>query len=130
MIKDFKDYSELKLFSEAQHKTITDLSKKLIKLEEENRHLKSLLETTTDIVSKPKIVDLSEPDEETIARVQLARLKDNSFNRELSLEECRKVETYSKILNILNQNKKKTIEVSAQAISNDDLMKMLEDGTK
>lgn len=130
MVKDFKDYAELHLFAQSQHKLINDLSKKVVKLEEENKHLKYLLETTTDVVSKPKIVDLSEPDEETISRIQLAKIKENAFNRELTFEEAKKVEVYSKILNTALQNKKKTIEVSAQSIDSADLMKMLEDGAK
>lgn len=127
MVKDFKDYAELHLFAQSQHKTITELSKKITKLEEENKHLKSLLETTTDIVSKPKIIDLSEPDEESIARMQLKRLNETSLTRELSYEEAKKVDIYTKLLLSINQNKPKTIEVSAKALSNDDLIKMLEE---
>lgn len=130
MVKDFKDYAELRLFCESQHKTITEISKKMVRLEDENKHLKSLLETTTDIIKKPLLADLSESDEETISRIQLARLKEMSFERELSYEECKKVSEYAKILNLSLQNSKKIIEVSAKAISTNDLMKMLDNESK
>lgn len=113
MSKNFKDFIELQEFSQAQHSTIIELSKKISNLEKENLHLKQLLETTTQLTlsdNKPMIVDLGISNEEIISATELRKLKELcvSKNDTLTLEEAKKVELYTKILSGLrNKGKSK-----------------------
>lgn len=106
MTKDFKDIAELKAYSDAQYKLVIELSKKIHLLEEENIHLKKLLENST-----PLIKDLSSPiqiyseltDEEAICRMELKKLKDLSIERDLNMEEAKRVEIYTKLITAMKQ---------------------------
>lgn len=130
MLSDFKEVSEIKLFTEAQHKTIIELSKKIKKLEDENNHLKKLLETSTPLIDSDK-KDLIQSqsfltsDEETICVTQLNKLRDVSFERELTLEESRRVEIFSKILTTL-RNSPKTIKVESKKYTDAELIALIE----
>lgn len=103
MSSNFKDFIALKEFSEGQYKTITILSKKIVSLEEENKHLKELLQSTTQLTTTdrhPIIVDLGISNEEVIAATELRKLKETCVTNqgELTLEQAKKVELYTKIL--------------------------------
>lgn len=129
MLQSYKDYSSLMEFAEGQMKLIGDLSKKIVKLEDENKHLTQLLETTTDIVKKPQIIELNSTllsNEEIISETQLKLLKDTSFQRELTLEECKKVSEYSKILNTV-KSKSRTIKGEAKQLSDNELLALFDD---
>lgn len=95
MLSDLKDIAELKKFAEAQNKTILNLSKELKESQEKLKHLEKLLESTTDILPSSK--EYSKEDEAICIR-QLQVLRDLSDDRELTYEEAKKVDTYSKIL--------------------------------
>lgn len=95
MLSDLKDIAELKKFAEAQNKTILNLSKELKESKEKLKHLEKLLESTTEII--PSSSEYSKEDEAICIR-QLQMLRDLSNDRELTYEEAKKVDTYSKIL--------------------------------
>jgi hypothetical protein len=132
MLEQFKDMSSLQKYAEAQYKTILSLSRKVKTLEEENIELKDLLEKSTPVLNEEKKnfviyqVEASS-DEEMIAKVQLARIKEISMDRELTLEEAKRVEIFTKILNTKGSNS--SIAVQTQKMDNDDLLKMLENDT-
>jgi len=123
--KDFADYAALLEFCTAQQATILSISKQLVSLETKNKHLEDLLSKTSPLLVKEQSEPLTEmflsSDEESICRMQLQKLRDVSIERELTLEESRKVEIYSKILLQL-QNKPKTIRVEAQKLSDVELL--------
>jgi hypothetical protein len=130
MLDEVKDMSELRVFSEAQQKTIIKLSKKNKELEEEVVHLKKLLESQTPIIqSSEQPIGLGEKfltsDQESICRMELNKLKQTSFERELTLEEAKRVDIYSKILNVL-ENSPKTIKVETKGIPSQDLMSLVQ----
>lgn len=131
MIKEFKEFGELKSFAESQMKTIQELSKRIVALEQERDHLKNILETTTDLLEKPKILlfENYNNDEEVIAKQQLAMLKQRSDTSELTLEETKKVAEYSKILRELGQKKDNKKEIEVKALSDDELLKLLNEPT-
>lgn len=122
--KEFSDYAALLEFSSAQQETILSLSKQLVKLEEKNKKLESMLAKQSIISEEPKESNTElfiSSDEEAICRTQLQKLREVALDRELTLEESRKVEIYSKILLQL-QNKPKTIKVEAQKLSTTELL--------
>lgn len=121
--KLFDSEEDLRVFSEAQTSTIINLNKKINELNEENKHLKNLLEKSTPIISAG-IMQESD-DEETISRTQLRILRNVSMERELTLEECRKVDTYAKLL-IALLGKTKTIQSKTKDISTEELLKLVE----
>lgn len=121
MTREFREYAELKAFANSQHKTIVSLSQKNKLLEDEIKHLQSLLADQTMILQKPNSSPTTSPitldteitDQEIICLEQLKVLKATAFERELTLEECKKVSEYSKILHTLkirSQEKKESDE--------------------
>jgi len=132
MLQQFKDVASLQKYAEAQYKTILSLSKKVKVLEEENIELKDLLEKSTPLLNEEKKnfttynIEASS-DEEMIAKVQLARMKEISMDRELTLEEAKRVEIFTKILSSKGNNSSSTIQI--QKMGNDDLLKLLENDT-
>lgn len=97
---EFKEFAELKKFAEAQQKTILQLSKQVKEKDEEVKHLKKLVESTTPIIQTEdkKILNTEDNDQEFICRMELKKLRDISLERELTLEEAKKVDIYTKLL--------------------------------
>ena len=129
MLEQFKDMASLQKYADAQYKTILSLTKKVKLLEQENINLKDILEKSTPLLDEEKkTFNLPEVEassnEEMIAKVQLARLNEISLERELTLEEAKRVEIFTKILSAKGANK--SITVQMQKMNNDDLLKMLE----
>src|SRR5271170_5580033 len=110
-IEQYKSMDDLQLFAEAQNSTILQLSKKIQKLEEERDHLKKLLESSVPLIKeegKEGAEKFLTSAEEAICIMQLERLRDISSSRELTLEESRRCEIFSKILSTF-RNMPKTI---------------------
>jgi len=132
MLEQIKDFASLQKYAEAQYKTILSLSRKVKVLEEENVELKDLLEKSTPLLNEEKKnfityqVEASS-DEEMIAKVQLARMKEISMDRELTLEEAKRVEIFTKILN--TKGSSSSITLQTQKMDNEDLLKMLDNDT-
>lgn len=133
MLKEFKNLNELQQFSEAQHKTIIELSKKNQKLEEEVKHLKTLLDSQTpklpiqqqeqSIIKSGAII---EDHEENICRMELKKLHDLSLERQLTYEETKKVEIYTKLL-IAIQAKAKSNVIELKKTDTSDLLQLVQD---
>ncbi len=119
----FDDQEDLKVFAEAQTKTIINLNKKINELNDEIKHLKSVLSKSTPIIST-NLIEESD-DEETIARMQLRLLKNVSLERELTYEETKKVDIYAKLLlTLMGRNKNKVSP--GKDLSTEDLLKLVE----
>ena len=132
MLEQATDFASLKKYAEAQYKTILSLSKKVKVLEEENIELKDLLEKSTPVLNEEKKEFIAyqveaASDEEMIAKVQLARMKEISMDRELTLEEAKRVEIFTKILSAKGSSS--SITVQTQKMDSDDLLKMLDNDT-
>lgn len=133
MFKQFKTMEESRAFAEAQYKTIVELSRKIQKLEDDKKHLESLLESTSPLLPEPKtgLLDNVIPDEQVIAEVQLNILKSKALSghsgTELTLEETKKVEAYSKILATLKSaSNKKPEDIVVKQTSSADLLKLID----
>lgn len=119
--------SELQAYSNAQTKTIVELSRKLNEKDQEILHLKKLLEGSTPLIREKKdLTKFESNDQEYICRIEINKLRDISIERELTLEECKKLDIYSKILKDL-LNAPKTIEVKSRNLSDAELLAGLED---
>jgi hypothetical protein len=124
MMKEFKDFSELHMFAEAQQRSLIDLSKKVKKLEDENAALKRELNASKMPQTSQRVQTLNPiaiGDDEMICRRQLSLLREQSMERELTLEEARRFEIFTKTLTSI-ENKPKVIEVQTRGLSNDELL--------
>jgi len=105
----------------AQTRQINELRKKLEELSKQCETL-TIENTKLKALAPASSLDSTIPDEESICLVQLALLNNMSMQRELTLEECKKAEIYSKIL-ISIRAKKPTEETSSIGnLSNEDLL--------
>lgn len=102
MSKNFKTkaelqshYTELMQLAGAQEMQLQKLIKELEDKSKEIDHLKSMLAKAVPIIGGAEQIIPS--DEELIAEMQLAKLKDRAHERDLTLEEARKFEIFSKI---------------------------------
>lgn len=126
--KEFDTIEEWKAFSYAQQKQVQSLSKKIKELELEKKSLNSQLLA----IPRPdqELIDPSQPnllmqsDAETISQVQLKILKNVSYDRELTLEEAKRLEIYNKIL-LSHQENTNDVQVTGQSISEADLISFL-----
>lgn len=125
MIEDFKSIEEFKVYIYAQKKTITDQSRKLFKLDNEIKDLKKQL-LSFESKELPPIQSelLMGTDSEVIAKIQLAKLKEVSFEREFTLDECKRAEILVKILNANKKIDEKATGDKPMAI--EDLMRIVE----
>lgn len=127
-ILQYKEMSQLQAYAEAQNSTILQMSKKLKKIEEERDHLKQLLESSVPILKsdKPQLGEkFLTSSEEAICVMQLEKLRDISSERELTLEEARRVEIFSKVLSA-SKNSPKVIELKTKHMTNDELLAIVE----
>lgn len=106
-----KKIEDLEAFCEAQAKTIIELNKKL---NEKQIEYDALKKNTGNVIPLKKsdgtLIEgqFAVKDEETICREQLFLLKNLSMDRELTMEEAKKVEIYSKVLSQINSKPKET----------------------
>lgn len=106
MISNFTDFAELQTYANVQYKLTIELSKKIHQLEEENIHLKKLLDKSIPpLEGANKTVEIYQnvDDKEAICLMQIKLLKETSIERELTLEEAKKFDIYTKILVELNK---------------------------
>src|SRR5574343_643734 len=128
MLGEYKTTVELQSFAEAQFKTIQELTKKVKRLEDENIELKKGFDGGGSLIKKEDAdfsKFLTSTDQETISKIQLNRLKEVSFERELTLEESKRVEIFTKIL-MMMEEKNKTLRVQSKRLDDAELLKLLE----
>lgn len=107
-MKKPKTLAEYKIYSETLKETIKDLT-------EENRLLKAGKKSNIQIAKDQDDID------ETICKMQLKKLNANSLSRELTMEETKKVEIFTKLLIALQQRPKRE-DNTAKDLSDDDLL--------
>lgn len=110
----------------AQSKEITELKKQKEKLEEEVKRLHTEVVTLKATGAAGGTQQFSTSSSETICVVQLAMLEQLSMNRELTLEESKKVELFSKVLREERGKVAKTEEETPAKLSNEDLLKAMQ----
>lgn len=127
MSKQFKTAAELQAYSDAQFRTIVNQAKKIHDLEEEVVHLRKLLESGPLIKDPTRKIELytDVSDEEAICHIELKKLKDLSLERELTLEEAKRTEIYTKLIISLTQDTKKPKAEPEKRLDDSELLKLL-----
>ena len=129
ILKQFSTMEELQKYCNSQYELIIDLSKKINKLEDERDHLKKLLDEQKHPIipqSNSKIDVFSHvTDEEITCRMQLRMLKDISNERELTLEETKRFEIFTKVLMGIKSKEDKKPQLAD--MKEEDLLAMLKE---
>lgn len=120
---DSKDFSKLQAYSNAQTNAIIELSKKLKNSQDEIDHLKKLLEGSVPLIDNSKL-DIGGNDQEQICKLEINKLKNVSLNRELTLEEIKKLDIMVKILKDPKSISKQE-EFPTKNLSADDLLNVI-----
>lgn len=120
-----KSFTEMQQYNDAQFRVITTLQEKLKKLEDENKHLKSLLESNTQHLEfmVPSLGG-GISNEQLICETQIALLKDEAVKRALTMEEARKLQTYVEVLEKIKK-KKEDSDINVRKLSDDELIQLV-----
>jgi len=126
-ILQYKELNQLQEYAMAQQTTIIQLSKKIQKIEDERDHLKTLLESSVPLLkTQPEGVNqISGDDTEYICTVEISKLKNMTLERELTYEECKRLDTYFRILNQINSRPTQR-EKEVKDLKTEDLLKLVE----
>ena len=124
MLKSLNTLEEVQSYAKAQHNIISKLSSENTKLKEEVSHLKDMLTSTVPLIKENDRVDvLIVPDEEAIAKIQLEKIRELSFSRELTLEEAKRFEIFYKVLNSVRSTPK-DVKSTVQKLNNAKLLEL------
>lgn len=131
ILSNFNTVEDLKQYATSQYTTIIAQTKKINELERKVESLTSKLQEAEKqvAVSSALSIDQGEgtSDTETVCVIQIAMLKGLAMNRELTLEEVKKLEIFAKTLQLLKgkavDEKKKE---QAPALSTEDLLKLVD----
>lgn len=126
MSNQTKTLEELQEFCNAQQKVIIQLNKKIQKLESEKNHAENLLKNVPVQMFSGKEVSVinNMATEEAICAMQVKRLEEISLSRELTLEETRKLEAFSKILATF-RNGPKTIDIKTKHLDDKEVIRLI-----
>lgn len=129
MMKSFSDQAELQAFCEQQHKTILELTKKIDKLNDKNKQLEDLLQQKAPVLvgEYAPIISagrIDEAYEENICKMELKKLHDISIERQLTYEETKKVDIFTKLIIALNQKPKSQV-FDTKKKGTDELLKLV-----
>lgn len=126
MSEEFKTIAELQTYANSQHEIINKLNAKINALEESEKHLQKLLADNSIIVTEgAKDLFIQCEDPEAISRTQLKILRDRSLQQELTIEETKRVEIYTKILDGVEAKKKNQVKDVTGTASDEELLKLV-----
>ena len=120
-IAQYKTLEQLQDYAAAQEQMITQLSKKIQKLESD----KKVTPISPDSSKLLNLKELGETDAEQICNLEMSKLKEASLSRELTLEEARRCEIYFKILKDIKSKEQKS-EKEVEKLEQNDLLKLIE----
>jgi hypothetical protein len=128
LTEQFQSIEELKAFAGSQFKQILQLTKKIKELEEKaieaKKESRELVKKDNTSLILPNSGIKGQEDAKVIAGIQLQMLKQSSFERELTLEEAKKVELFNKILLDPNKNEN-PLKADITILKESDLLKLI-----
>lgn len=102
ILNNFTNVDDLKEYASSQYRTIITQSKKITELERKVESLESKLQESEKKAAVNSVLSLDQPegssDVETTCMIQIAMLKGLAMNRELTLEETKKLEIFAKTI--------------------------------
>lgn len=129
LANQFKTLAELRQYCNSQFQIINKLNTKIVQQDEEIKHLKELLTKSTAIVDDsngPLEVYKNMSDELATCLMQIRLLKDKSVGGELTFEDAKKLDIYTKLLlQIKNGGKEEKPKENTEKLSDEELLKLL-----
>lgn len=135
MAKQFTSIEELNAYCDAQYKTIVSLNRKITEQERELESLRgeveglraqnSTLQAQASVEKRDNEGKFNYTDEETTCLIQLAMIRSNAMQRELSNEETKRFETFAKVLHMIRGSEQKK-EEKLDELSSEDLLKLID----
>lgn len=127
---NFKDTSEWAHYCKSLENTIIKLTKEVNTLKEKNEQLEEIIKKTVPIIETDEQKHIKNTlqnvgDEEAIAIMELAKLKEISLQRDLNTDECRKYDIYTKALLAIREKKNKPIN-NVPNMSDSEILSILE----
>ena len=108
---EFESYADIKDYCNKQFNTIQQISQENQELKQKIEHLEELVQNTTDLKAK-EVSRIDYTPEQIICQIQIEKLRSKSFERELTLEETKRLEILIKSLYLIKE--KGTAKVSAE----------------
>jgi hypothetical protein len=96
---EFESYNDLQSYCDHQYHTINQITKENQELKSKVEHLEALVQSTTDL----KVKRIEESPEQLICEIQITKLKSKSFERELTLEETKRLEILIRSLYLIKE---------------------------
>lgn len=126
-IKDLNNsFNDLQSYSDAQFKTIVELNKQIAQLKAENESLKLMLEQNIpDLSLQTSDIGLGISNEQLICETQILLLKNDAMLRPLTMEETRKLEIFSNVLDKVKRGSKDPVEIEVNKLTNNDLLQII-----
>jgi uncharacterized coiled-coil DUF342 family protein len=131
ILDNFSSIDDVKEYASSQYKTIITQSKKITELERKVESLTVKLQEAEKQVAVSNALTLDQPegtsDTETTCIVQIAMLKGLAMNRELTLEETKKLEIFAKTLQLIKgKNHEEKKKEQPTALSTADLLRLVD----
>lgn len=102
LVGQFDKVADLQAYCDVQYRSINQLTLEKDALVKEIGHLKDLLASTTILLHDSQEDKLSEvSSEEAICQIQIEKLREKAFTRELTLEETKRLEILVKSLHLI-----------------------------
>lgn len=115
LASEFKDIKDLQAYADKQFIALKKTLEKNAKLENENRHLKYLLEQTTQLIEKDNVHKMIVTPEQALIDEQISILQGRAIGKELTLEEIKKLDLLIKNKKLLEE-KTKTFKAESKTI--------------
>jgi uncharacterized coiled-coil DUF342 family protein len=105
ILSNFESVEDIKEYASSQYKTIITQSKKITELERRAESLETKLADAEKRAAVSSSLSIEQPegqsDTETVCVIQIAMLKGLAMNKELTLEETKKLEVFAKTLQMI-----------------------------
>lgn len=130
-IKDLEsNFTDLQTYSDAQFKTIVQLNQEIAKLKSENDSLKMMLDQNLpNIALQVSDLGIGISNEQLICETQILILKNDAMLRPLTMEETRKLEIFTNVLEKVKRSTLDPIQVEVNKLSDIDLLTILKNET-
>ena len=127
LASQFKTLAELRQYANSQYQVIAQLNRKIVQIEEENKHLKELLTKQSSVLDDSTgtlEIYKDVTDELATCLMQIKLLKEKSVGGELTFEDAKKLDIYTKLLLQLKSGKKAE-EQPTKTLTDEELLKLL-----
>ena len=122
---NFKSYSELQEYCDAQFVVVKNLTTENQKLKAELEHIKTLLAGSVPLIEKqPELPKIEVSAEQAICEMQIKKLQQTAMQRELTLEETKRLDLLIKNLYLSKGQSTQIVEnkINPGAYSDAELM--------